>query len=98
MRRLHVFSDFFQHSLLRTGGFERQHGFDSLANSVVQLECDTGLYLSFGALQRQAALEPEELFEDQPPLCRSAKGIEHPKVGTWRWKVQGLNRGPAARP
>ena len=97
MRRLHIISDLLQHSLLRAGGFERQHGLDLLAHAIVQLERDAGLDAGLGALERQSALEPEEFLEDQSPLRRSAKGVEQPQVGVERGKVQFTNGRPAVR-
>ena len=94
MRRLHVIGNFLQHAFLRAGGLERQHGFDLFAHAIVQFERNARLQSRFGALQGQAAFQPEELFEDQPPVRRSAIGIQHAEVAVRGRKVQGADGGP----
>ena len=96
MRLAHVGGDLLNHALLRAGGLERQHPLDALAHAFVDFECDAGDRARFGALQRHAALEPEELLEDQAELRRRAKGIEQAQVGIGRREVHVPDSGGAA--
>ena len=97
MRRLHVFSDLFQYTFLRAGGFERQHGFDSFPDAIVQFEGDACLHSRLGPLQRQPAFQPEEFLKNQSPLRRTAERVQQTHVGTGLGEMEGLDRRPTIR-
>ncbi len=78
------------------GGLEGQHGFDALAHLVGDFESDAGQGAGLGALQREAAFEPEELFEDQAELRRGAEGVEQAEVGIGRGEVHVADGSGAA--
>ena len=99
MRRRHVVGDLPQHALLRAGRLERQHGLDPLAHAVVELEGDARDSARLAALQRHAALQPEELLEDQAELRRRAERVEQAQVAIRRREVDvadGASSGPAS--
>ena len=83
----HVVRDFLDDALLRSGGLEGQHGLDALAHARADFEGDAGQRARLAALQRHAALQPEELLEDQAELRGRAEGVEQAQVGIGRRKV-----------
>src|SRR5471030_1810246 len=93
-RLFHVVGDFLDHALLRPGGFEWQHGLDALAHAIVDLEGDAGKGAGLGTLESDAALQPEEFFEDEAELRRGAEGVKQAEVAFGRRKVDVANGGP----
>ena len=69
-------------------GLNGSMALDLFAHAIVQFERNARLQSRLGALQRQAALQPEEFLEDQPPLRGSAIGVEHAQVAIRGGKVQ----------
>src|SRR5439155_3077714 len=94
-RLFHIVRDFPDDPLLRLGGLERQHGFYALADAVVDLERNARQRPSLGALERDAAFQPEELFENQPELGGSSEAVEQAQVGVGRRKMGLADGGPA---
>ena len=94
-RRRHILRDLAQHTLLRAGGFEGQHGFDALAHAIVQLEGDTGREARLVPLQGQPAFEPEELFEDEAEMGRRAEAVQETQVRALAREMRVADRCPA---
>ena len=67
-RLLHVVGDFLRDAPLRARRLKRQHGLDLLANAFRHFKRNAIGGPSLGALQSETALQPEELFKDQPHL------------------------------
>ena len=95
MRRGHVADDLAQHAFLRRGGLEREHSLDLLPRAVRQREGDAGLLARRRALERQTALQPEELLEDHPELRRRAECVQQPEILVLRREVKALECRPA---
>ena len=85
------------HALLRARRLERQHRLHVLAHAVVEFERDARHGARLAPLQRDAALQPEELLEDQAELRRRAEGVEQAQVGIRRRKV-GVANAPSSGP
>ncbi len=96
-RLAHVVHNLLDDALLRLGGLERQHGLDALAHLVGDFESDAGQRPGLRAFERDAALEPEELFEDQAELRRGAECVEKAEVGIGGREVRFANGGGAVR-
>src|ERR1700679_1847657 len=94
MRRLHILRDLLEYAKLRARGFEGQHLLDFVAHPIVQLERNARLQSRLGTLERQPALQPEKLFEDQPPVRWSAISIQHAQVGVGGGEVERADSSP----
>src|ERR1700709_1330359 len=97
MRRSHIVGNFLEHALLRSGGLEGQHRLHTLADPVVEFKRDARQAARLATLQRYAALQPEELFEDQAELRRRAERVEQAQIALGGWKVDVAHRRPAIR-
>jgi hypothetical protein len=94
VRLLHVVRDLLDDALLRPGGLEGQHGLDAFAHAGADFEGDAGQRAGLAALQRHAALQPEELFENEAELRGRAESVEQAEVGIGRRKVNLPEGGP----
>src|SRR5215469_13335496 len=94
-RGFHIVGDFLDHTLLRLGGLEGQHGLNLLAHAVVDFESDSRDGFGFAAFESDAALEPEEFFEDEAELVLRAKLVQQAEVGLGPRKMGAADSGPA---
>ena len=92
---LHVVGNFLDHALLRPRGLERQHGLDLLPHAVVDGEGDAGQRARIAPLERDAAFQPEEFFEDQAELLRRAELVQQAQVGLGRREMRLADGRPA---
>ena len=97
MRGRHIVRDLPQHALLRAGRLERQHLLNAFSHAFVQLKADPWIESCPRPFQLQAAFEPEEFLEDQPPLRRRPERIQQTQVRIRRRKMQPANGAPSIR-
>src|SRR6185437_8095720 len=64
----------------------------ALTCMVCQRELYSRLQAGFGALQLQAAFQPEKFLEDQTVLRRRTECVEHAQIGI-RWRKMQLADG-----
>ena len=86
-RRGHVTRNLAQHAFLRAGGLEWQHLLDAFPHTIRKRESDARIQPRLGALQFEAALEPEKFFENQAELGWGTKCVKQTQIRFRRRKV-----------